>query len=135
MFGVGGPTSRIRDGSGPEVRGRNARPIEIAFDMRTRNFRRVGGVARRLRCDRGARMTSLEDLFHVLLQQVYSAEQQLLKALPTFARRSSDPKLIRALIDHESGTEGHVERLEQVFEMIGVPAADGRCDVVAAIVA
>ena len=80
-------------------------------------------------------MTSLEDLFHALLQELYSAEEQLLKALPKFARRSSNPKLSRALTDHESETEGHLQRLEQVFEMIGRPAAGSGCEGVAAIIA
>jgi ferritin-like metal-binding protein YciE len=67
-------------------------------------------------------MNTLADLFHETLRDVYYAEKKLLKALPKMAKNASDESLAAALTDHLTETEGQVERLEQVFEMIGKPA-------------
>jgi len=75
---------------------------------------------------------TLEDLFHETLKDIYYAERKILKALPKMARGAQDEKLKAAFLQHQDETEGQVERLQQVFELIGkrpraktCPAIDG----------
>ena len=67
-------------------------------------------------------MRSMDDLFYALLQDVYYGEKQLMKALPKLAKKSTDEQLRDAFATHRGETEGHVERLEKVFESIGKKA-------------
>src|SRR4029079_4435877 len=64
-------------------------------------------------------MATLRDLFVKELSDIYSAEKQLLKALPKMAKAASFPELRRAFELHTQQTEGHVERLDRVFDEIG----------------
>jgi ferritin-like metal-binding protein YciE len=64
-------------------------------------------------------MQSMDDLFYALLQDSYSAEKELLKALPELAKKSTNKTLQQAFADHRDETEEHLERLERVFEAIG----------------
>ena len=75
---------------------------------------------------------TLEDLSHETLKDIYYAERKILKALPKMARGAQDEKLKAAFLQHKEETEGQVERLQQVFEIIGkrpraktCPAIDG----------
>lgn len=75
---------------------------------------------------------TLEDLFHETLKDIYYAERKILKALPKMARGAQDEKLKAAFLQHKEETEVQVERLQQVFEIIGkrpraktCPAIDG----------
>ncbi len=75
---------------------------------------------------------TLEDLFHETLKDIYYAERKILKALPKMARGAQNDKLKAAFLQHRDETEGQVERLQQVFEIIGkrprakiCPAIDG----------
>ncbi|MDS9468869.1 ferritin-like domain-containing protein [Paracoccus sp. MBLB3053] len=75
---------------------------------------------------------ALDDLFHDTLKDIYYAERQILKALPKMARGAQSDALREAFQKHKEQTEGHVERLQQVFELIGkaprgktCPAIDG----------
>ncbi|HHW35336.1 MAG TPA: ferritin-like domain-containing protein [Paracoccus solventivorans] len=74
----------------------------------------------------------LDDLFHETLKDIYYAERQILKALPKMARGAQSDHLRQAFEKHRDQTETHVERLRQVFEIIGksprgktCPAIDG----------
>jgi ferritin-like metal-binding protein YciE len=60
------------------------------------------------------------DLFLHQLQELYYAEQQLVKALPKMAEMATDPQLKQGFLIHLDETEGHVKRLEQVFAMHAV---------------
>lgn len=71
---------------------------------------------------------TLNDLFYDTLRDVYWAEKHLLKALPKLAKKASSAELVQALEDHREQTQGHVERLDQVFEMIGKPARAKKCE-------
>ena len=62
---------------------------------------------------------SLEDLFHETLKDIYYAEQRILKALPKLAKSAKSPELREAYDTHRGQTQVHVERLEQVFGLIG----------------
>lgn len=75
---------------------------------------------------------TFDDLFVHQLQDVYYAEQQLVKALPKMADKATAPELKQAFDSHLEETREHVRRIEQVFEMHGVgkkavkcPAIDG----------
>ena len=80
-------------------------------------------------------MKTMEELFHALLQDVYYAEKQLTKTLPKMAKEAENEELKKAFTDHLEETEGHVERLEKAFEMIGKPARGKTCDAILGIIA
>ena len=73
-------------------------------------------------------MKSLEDLMQDELKDIYDAEKQLTKALPKLAKKASNEELRDALQTHLQETEGHVERLEQIFEQLGMPVRGKRCE-------
>lgn len=62
---------------------------------------------------------NLETLFHETLKDIYYAERKILKALPKMARGAQSPELKAAFEKHRDETEGQIERLQQVFELIG----------------
>jgi len=82
-----------------------------------------------------AKTKTLDDLFHDTLKDIYYAEKKILKALPKMKRAAQSKELKAAFEKHEAQTEGHVERLEQVFEMIGKAARGKTCDAIEGIVA
>jgi ferritin-like metal-binding protein YciE len=59
--------------------------------------------------------TSLNDLYVAELRDLYSAENQLLTALPQLAEAASAPALVKAFVEHLEKTRGHVARLEDIF--------------------
>ena len=65
------------------------------------------------------KITSLEELFQEEIKDVYSAETQLLKALPKMAKAASTDELREAFESHLEETKGHVARLEKAFEILG----------------
>ncbi len=75
----------------------------------------------------------LNKLFHETLKDIYYAERKILKALPKMARGAQDPKLKAAFEKHKDETEGQIERLQQVFELIGKPARGKTCDAIEGI--
>jgi ferritin-like metal-binding protein YciE len=77
---------------------------------------------------------TLHDLFHDTLRDIYYAEKKILKALPKMQRAAASKELKAAFLKHEQQTEVHVERLEQVFELIGKPARGKTCDAIEGII-
>ncbi len=73
------------------------------------------------------KMESLDELLAEELKDIYSAEKQLLRALPKMAKKASSPELKRALQEHTEMTQRQVERLEDVFEALGKPAKAKTC--------
>ena len=71
---------------------------------------------------------NLKDLFSETLKDIYFAEKQILRALPKMAKEASSPELKQAFETHRDQTEGHVERLNEVFELLGRPARGKTCD-------
>ena len=63
-------------------------------------------------------LDTLEKLYISELRDLYSAENQLLKALPKMAKGASSPELKDAFEKHLEQTRAHVERLEQLFEQL-----------------
>jgi ferritin-like metal-binding protein YciE len=70
----------------------------------------------------------LQDLLHDELKDIYDAEKQLTKALPKLVKKASSPELKEALQSHLRETEGQIERLEQVFEQLGLPVRGKKCE-------
>lgn len=69
-----------------------------------------------------SKMATLEDLYTDLLKDLYSAEKQLVKALPKLAKNAQSPDLQKAFQEHLKQTEGHVDRIERIFsELEGSP--------------
>lgn len=76
---------------------------------------------------------TLENLFEDTLRDIYYAERQILKALPKMAKATSSEELAAGFETHRQETEGHVERLEQVFEMLGKRPRGKTCDAILGI--
>jgi ferritin-like metal-binding protein YciE len=79
-----------------------------------------------------ADIKNMDDLFVHTLQDIYYAENQILKSLPDMIEKSSDKELSMGLKNHLEETKNHVARLEQVFKLHGTqpqgvdcPAIDG----------
>lgn len=78
---------------------------------------------------------TLETLFHDTLKDIYYAERKILKSLPKMQRAAQSPELKAAFEKHREETEGQIERLQQVFELIGKPARGKTCDAIEGILA
>jgi ferritin-like metal-binding protein YciE len=72
-------------------------------------------------------MESLRELYIDELKDLYSAEKQIVKALPKMVKNASNPQLKKAFSDHLEETEGHVDRLEQIFDMLGETSRGKKC--------
>jgi len=70
---------------------------------------------------------SLKDLYVEQLKDLYSAENQILKALPKMAEAASHPELRTAFQEHEQMTREQVRRLEQVFDDLGAKPSGHHC--------
>jgi ferritin-like metal-binding protein YciE len=70
---------------------------------------------------------NLEDLFYETLKDIYYAERKIVKSLPKMARAAQDPQLKTAFLKHKDETEVQIERLQQVFELIGKRARAKTC--------
>ena len=73
------------------------------------------------------KMATLEDLYMDLLKDLYSAEKQLVKALPKLAKNAENSELQRAFQDHLRQTEGQVERIERIFSELGGSPRGKKC--------
>ena len=76
---------------------------------------------------------TLSDLFYDTLKDIYFAERQILKTLPKLARAAKSEELKFAFLTHRDETEGHVDRLQKVFEMIGKRAHAKTCEAIKGI--
>ncbi|SFU21202.1 ferritin-like domain-containing protein [Mesorhizobium sp. YR577] len=81
-----------------------------------------------------AKEKNLEDLFHDTLKDIYYAERKILKALPKMARAAQSPDLKGAFERHRDETEGHVDRLQQVFELMGKRPQGKTCEAIDGII-
>ena len=79
-------------------------------------------------------MDSLEKLFEETTRDIYYAEKKILKALPKMAKKASSPKLAAAFEAHIAETEAQVERLEEIFELIGKAARGKTCPAIDGII-
>ena len=81
-----------------------------------------------------AKQKTLDDLFLDTLKDIYYAERKILKALPKMARGAQSDKLRAAFEKHKDETEGQVERLQQVFEILGKRAQGKTCPAIDGII-
>ena len=74
------------------------------------------------------KLRSLDELFVEQLEDLYDAENRLTKALPEMADAAHSSELKQAFQSHLRETEGHVQRLEEVFRMVGKNAKATTCE-------
>jgi ferritin-like metal-binding protein YciE len=79
-------------------------------------------------------METFKELFEGTLKDIYYAEKAILKALPKMAKKASSKKLETAFTRHEKETQKQVERLEQVFKILGKRAAGKKCPAIDGII-
>lgn len=80
-----------------------------------------------------AKDKDLNDLFLDTLKDIYYAEKHILKALPKMAKAAHSPQLRVAFEKHHDETEGHVERLEKIFDLLDKPARGKTCEAIVGI--
>src|ERR1700734_2228880 len=80
-----------------------------------------------------AKTATINELFLDEIRDLYDAERQLTKALPKMAKASSSDDLRTALQDHLKQTEGHVQRLEEIFESLGEKGTGKKCAAMAGL--
>src|ERR1041384_2635526 len=74
-----------------------------------------------------SKLQTLEDLYMDMLKDLYSAEKQLVKALPKLAKNAQSSDLQQAFQEHLKQTEGHVERIERIFSELGGSPRGKKC--------
>jgi ferritin-like metal-binding protein YciE len=77
---------------------------------------------------------NLEDLYRHGLQDIYYAENQIVKSLPDMIENAADAELKRGLREHLRETEGQVKRLEQVFALHGERPSGTKCPAIDGII-
>ena len=77
---------------------------------------------------------TLDDLFVHTLQDIYYAENQILKALPKMIEQATSTQLKQGLESHRKETETHVKRVEQVFKMHGAEVKAANCPAIDGII-
>lgn len=75
----------------------------------------------------------LNALFLDTLKDIYYAEKQIFKSLPKMAKAAQSDQLRAAFEKHHEETEGQIERLEDIFELLGKPARGKKCDAIEGI--
>jgi ferritin-like metal-binding protein YciE len=76
----------------------------------------------------------LFELFLDTLKDIYYAEKQILKALPKMAKAATSEKLRAAFVKHHGETEGQIDRLETIFELLGKAARGKKCAAIEGII-
>jgi len=80
-----------------------------------------------------ASQKTLDDLFLDTLKDIYYAEKQILKSLPKMARAAQSEQGKAGFLQHRDETQGQIERLEQVFDIISKPAHGKTCEAIQGI--
>lgn len=81
------------------------------------------------------KLTTLRELLVEEIRDLHSAETQLVKALPKMAKAASNEELSEAFTAHLEETKGHVERLDQVLNLLGASAGRKKCKAMEGLVA
>jgi ferritin-like metal-binding protein YciE len=79
-------------------------------------------------------LENLQDLMMEDLKDVLHAENQIVKALPKMIKKTAHPDLQAAFEEHLEETKGHVERVEQVMELMGMPVKAKPCKAMKGII-
>jgi ferritin-like metal-binding protein YciE len=77
---------------------------------------------------------TLADLFEDTLKDIYYAEKKILTALPKMAKAAQSDDLRAAFEKHETETEGQIDRLEKIFEMMDMPARGKKCPAIEGLI-
>jgi ferritin-like metal-binding protein YciE len=77
---------------------------------------------------------SLQELFEHELKDLYDAEHRLTEALPKLADKANNPSLKMAFENHLRETKKHVERLQAIFDHIGVEADREKCNAMVGLI-
>ena len=78
-------------------------------------------------------MNDLKDLFVHFVRDMYYAEKQILKTLPKMAKKADSDQLRKAFEDHREETEGQIENLEKVFELLDLKPRGVTCEAIQGI--
>ena len=78
---------------------------------------------------------TLSDLFLAQLKDIYYAEKKIFRTLPKMVKAAQVPELKQAFTAHREETQGQIERLEQLFEMVGKRPQTKPCEAIDGIVA
>ena len=78
--------------------------------------------------------TMLRELFIDELKDIYYAEKLLMKTMPKLAKAATSQELTNAFTNHLAQTEGQLERIEQVFEILGTAARAKKCEAMEGLV-
>ena len=81
------------------------------------------------------RMDDLQELYVHELRDLYSAENQLTKAMPKMVKKAKSPQLKAAFGEHLAQTRGHVTRLEGIFNRLGCKAERETCEAMKGLIA
>jgi ferritin-like metal-binding protein YciE len=73
------------------------------------------------------KINNLRDVYIEQLRDLYSAEQQLIKALPKMAKAATTPELAQGFEEHLEQTKGHANRLEEIFEKLDEKPTGKKC--------
>jgi ferritin-like metal-binding protein YciE len=76
----------------------------------------------------------LDELFHDTLKDIYFAEKKILTTLPKMEKAAQSRDLKKAFAKHRTETEGHIKRLEKVFEEIDEKPQGKTCDAIVGII-
>jgi ferritin-like metal-binding protein YciE len=79
-------------------------------------------------------ISTMDDLFVYTLRDIYYAEQEILKALPTMIEKATNPQLRSGFEQHLAETRNHVRRVERVFGMHGVEPQTVSCPAIKGII-
>jgi ferritin-like metal-binding protein YciE len=77
--------------------------------------------------DESMKLESMEDLFLDQIKDLYSAETQIVKALPKMSKAASSPELKEAFDEHLEQTKEHVQRLEKICESLDLTPTGKKC--------
>ena len=88
----------------------------------------TNGTRSKSKSDGSEKGNMLEEFFKDEIKDIYWAEKHLVKTLPKMAKAATSPELKEAFTNHLEETKGHVERLEQVFELLEEKVQAKKCD-------
>ena len=83
-----------------------------------------------LKATASTKTKTLEDLFEHALKDIYYAEKKIYKALPKLIKAAHDDELRHGLEDHRNETEQHVEKVEQIFALLGKTPKAQKCEAI-----
>ncbi len=82
-----------------------------------------------------SKLETLDDLFELQIKDLYSAEHQLVKALPLMAEKAQDSRLRDGFMRHAGETKNHIARLEQIGQALNVDLGGHTCKAMEGLVA